>query len=302
MQFIVVEQKEKDLYTIYDVVNKGVCCCSLYTLKQLLEMHHEIIGVTNVNGKLRVQEMTLEGKTRNGKAPIICEDTTKRSAVTIAKGLPVKQYPRVIQKRKFDGAQYGTNTTFTVNCDGKGQLLCMKCTDSLFIMQTGKLCKFSDYKPEVFGEVVTVSVAVLRALQALYTCAVKRATTENEIARLTRQLEIQKGNLKMQAKDVQDAVNAVTETRLYDEVNGAEEFDMSFFDGTLNRSRAIAIIKKTKRKILYTHGLSYRNPTINKQPITVERAISIVSTESLVDVRATKDAVYINTYSDNDMF
>ena len=37
MKFIIVEVKGKDLYTIYDTEHKGVCCCSMYTLKQLVK-------------------------------------------------------------------------------------------------------------------------------------------------------------------------------------------------------------------------------------------------------------------------
>lgn len=112
MQFIIVEIKQKDLYTIYDVENKGVCCCSTYTLAQLQSAGHKITGFTvNSDGKYGVKECGLDGKPRTKKAPIICADETKRSAVTIAKGLDEKHYPRVKQERSGEAADKTVVTT-----------------------------------------------------------------------------------------------------------------------------------------------------------------------------------------------
>lgn len=102
MKFIVIEIKDKDLFTIYDVENKGVCCCSAYTLKQLLSDHNEVLGCKVVNGKLNVFECDLDGNKRSRKASNCCTDTTKRSAVTIEKGLDEEHYPRVKTERKLD--------------------------------------------------------------------------------------------------------------------------------------------------------------------------------------------------------
>lgn len=100
MKFILVEIKDKDLFTIYDVKNKGVCCCSAYTLKQLLSDHNEVIGCQIVNGKLTVFECDLDGNKRVRKASSFCDDITKRSAVTIERGLDERHYPRVKSERK----------------------------------------------------------------------------------------------------------------------------------------------------------------------------------------------------------
>lgn len=102
MKFIVIEIKDKDLFTIYDVENKGVCCCSAYTLKQLLSDHNEVLGCQVVNGKLNVFECDLDGNKRSRKASNCCTDTTKRSAVTIEKGLDEAHYPRLKTERKLD--------------------------------------------------------------------------------------------------------------------------------------------------------------------------------------------------------
>ena len=102
MKFIVIEIKDKDLFTIYDVEHKGVCCCSAYTLKQLLNDHNEVLGCQVVNGKLNVFECDLDGNKRSRKASNCCTDTTKRSAVTIEKGLDETHYPRLKTERKLD--------------------------------------------------------------------------------------------------------------------------------------------------------------------------------------------------------
>lgn len=102
MQFILIEIKGKDLFTIYDVENKGVCCCSAYTLKQLLSDRNEVLGCQVVNGTLNVFECDLSGNKRAKKAPNCCSDLTKRSAVTIEKGLDETHYPRLKAERKLD--------------------------------------------------------------------------------------------------------------------------------------------------------------------------------------------------------
>ncbi len=55
--------------------------------------------------------------------------------------------------------------------------------------------------------------------------------------------------------------------------------------------------------MLYTHGLAYRHPTTYKQPISKERAIQIIDNADFLDVDAThSDAIYLNTYSGDDMW
>ena len=77
---------------------------------------------------------------------------------------------------------------------------------------------------------------------------------------------------------------------------------MSFYNGTLNREELINFIKTTNKPIKYTYGLGYRNPTTNHVPITVERAIEIVKTQSLLDATEYEDYLHLNAYSDNDMW
>ena len=77
---------------------------------------------------------------------------------------------------------------------------------------------------------------------------------------------------------------------------------MSFFDGSLDREKAIKVIKETKKPCLYTYGLRYRNPTTKDVYITKEEAIEIVRKESLLDITEYEDRIDLNAYSSNDMW
>lgn len=85
MVYHIIEKKANDLYVIYDVANGGMCCCTPYTIKQLIEMGHEIPGVV-LSPKFYVTILTKAGDVAK-KSKVYDVDETKRSAVTIAKGL-----------------------------------------------------------------------------------------------------------------------------------------------------------------------------------------------------------------------
>lgn len=77
---------------------------------------------------------------------------------------------------------------------------------------------------------------------------------------------------------------------------------MSFFDGTLDREKAIETITTTVKPCVYTFGLKYRNPTTRDVYITKEEAIEIIKKESLLDITEYEDRIDLNAYSDNDMW
>lgn len=77
---------------------------------------------------------------------------------------------------------------------------------------------------------------------------------------------------------------------------------MSFSDGTLNRDKLRKLIKDTNKKILFTYGLSFRNPTTNKKEITKEDALEIVTVESLLDAEEYQDYLFLNAFSSNDLY
>lgn len=77
---------------------------------------------------------------------------------------------------------------------------------------------------------------------------------------------------------------------------------MSFYDGTLDRSKAKGFIYGTSKPLKYTFGLGYRNPTTHNKPISKDEAIKIIDTKSLLDIEEHDDYVHLNAYSANDMW
>lgn len=160
MKFIVVEIKQKDLYTIYDADNKGVCCCSAYTLAQLQALGHTIIGFNTVAaGRISVKECGLDGKPREKKAPVICTDETKRSASTIARGLDEKHYPRVKQERN------STQSINTVNLAGLPQYKVAIRNQQTILMRVGDIFKFdvcSQGNAKEAGEISEIVCVIIK--------------------------------------------------------------------------------------------------------------------------------------------
>lgn len=78
--------------------------------------------------------------------------------------------------------------------------------------------------------------------------------------------------------------------------------DMSFFHGTLKRKELKKFIKNYKKPIKYTYGIGYRNSSINKKAITKKEAFEIIEQESYLDAKESEDCLYLNAYSDGDLF
>lgn len=77
---------------------------------------------------------------------------------------------------------------------------------------------------------------------------------------------------------------------------------MSFYDGTLDREKAIEVIKNTDKPCEYTYGYAYRNPTTHNKPISRDEAIRIVNEESLLDIDEFENRIHLNAFSSNDMW
>lgn len=77
---------------------------------------------------------------------------------------------------------------------------------------------------------------------------------------------------------------------------------MSFYDGTLDREKALELIQDTDKVIKYTYGLGYRNPTTYKEPITKLQAIKMINRNGMIDITEYDDWIHINEFSDNDMW
>lgn len=63
----------------------------------------------------------------------------------------------------------------------------------------------------------------------------------------------------------------------------------------------IDYLSANQKKILYTFGLSYRNPTIYKVEITLEQAIDNIN-KHYCDVTELDDYIHINCFSANDLY
>ena len=77
---------------------------------------------------------------------------------------------------------------------------------------------------------------------------------------------------------------------------------MSSFDSSLNVDVAIDTILNSDKPCVYTLGVSYRNPTTYRVPISKEEAIRIIKGDNVVDVEEQEDVFHINAYSGNDLW
>lgn len=59
---------------------------------------------------------------------------------------------------------------------------------------------------------------------------------------------------------------------------------------------------KIEKQVLYTHGYSFMNPTIHNEPISIDDAKKIINEEPWWDAKEDKDAIYINTFSESDLY
>lgn len=76
--------------------------------------------------------------------------------------------------------------------------------------------------------------------------------------------------------------------------------NMSFYNGTLNREIAKETINKTEKILMYRYGYGWKGA--KKSPITKERALKIIDTESLLDIEESETEILLNAYSTNDMW
>ena len=77
---------------------------------------------------------------------------------------------------------------------------------------------------------------------------------------------------------------------------------MSFYNNTLDKAIAKEVITNTDKELKYTYGLSFRNPTTHKKPISKEEALHIIDTKGMLDIDEYEDWIHLNAFSDNDMW
>lgn len=320
MNFCIIEKKDKDLFVIYDTENKGACCCTGYTIKQLMEKHN-VQGATMKNGRLNVIEVDLDGKPREKKAPNCCDDLTKRSASTIEKGLDEKHYPRVKQNRSGAKGLFASGDVFFWNgVNDKGEKIQQFCT----FMENGSMCfpngKYMDaltvnknikaFTPitDTMSQTVKDFVKHSGKLKAdIIDCERQIVLCQKRIETLQAHKTALETEFKSNYKCLMDVRKKEKEEarilELEKVIKGNEIEKMDFYSGPqVDVPRAIAIIKKTKRKIVYTYGLKFRNPTTYEVPISKEKAIDIVRENGLLSIDFKKDIIDIQEVSGSDMW
>lgn len=294
MVFIIVEKKDKDLYVIYDKENGGVCCCSLYTIKQLIDMGHKVIGYSVVNGRSSITEHNLDGSISKRKAvETCCADTTKRSAVTIAGGLSEKKYPRIKQNRRGQFAVEKPGTVLRVTLSDNTSILLLLLDAATGYTIDGKMLNLYDLHVTDILPATKEETALVFRVYKKY-----KAICDLEAERNKLDYRLKVANAVLETEKKQCAF----EYQLL-KVTGEECFDYSFTRaGGITTDFITAVITKTTRPLTYTHGLSFRNPTTHNVPLTKQRALDIVKNNSWLDVKATADKIHLNTYSENDMW
>lgn len=70
----------------------------------------------------------------------------------------------------------------------------------------------------------------------------------------------------------------------------------------LDRSKLINFIENTDKRIEYTYGFTYRNPTTCHKVVDKDEAINIVSSQGFLDAEEFEDYLHLNAFSANDMW
>lgn len=87
-------------------------------------------------------------------------------------------------------------------------------------------------------------------------------------------------------------------------MNNKERLITVMGEQTSNKEEVIQMIKnRADLKFEYTHGIGYKCPTIHHKPISKDKALELVTNESILDVTLIDDVLLaINTYSDSDLW
>lgn len=76
---------------------------------------------------------------------------------------------------------------------------------------------------------------------------------------------------------------------------------MSFYDGTLDRSKAKEVVEASEKPLMFRYGFAFRGA--EKRPIAKEKALSIIEDSgNYLDIEESETEILLNTYSSNDMW
>lgn len=77
----------------------------------------------------------------------------------------------------------------------------------------------------------------------------------------------------------------------------------SFFSESKNtKEEALKLLQDTNKKILYTYGLKFRQPTTYEEPIKNSEALKLFLDNPLNDVVEYENYIDFNQYSSNDLY
>ena len=79
-----------------------------------------------------------------------------------------------------------------------------------------------------------------------------------------------------------------------------EKLKMSFYNGTLDKKKAIDVISQTSKELKYRYGFSYRGAKANS--ISKEEALNIINKEGFLDFDEYDNEIILNVYSLTDMW
>ena len=76
---------------------------------------------------------------------------------------------------------------------------------------------------------------------------------------------------------------------------------MSFYDGTLDRAKARAVVEASEKPLMFRYGSAFTGA--EQRPITKEKALSIIDDSgNYLDITETDNEILLNTFSSNDMW
>lgn len=76
---------------------------------------------------------------------------------------------------------------------------------------------------------------------------------------------------------------------------------MSFYDGTLDRTKAKEVVEASGKPLMFRYGFAFRGA--EKRPITREKALGIIDDSgNYLDITETDNEILLNTFSSNDMW
>lgn len=78
--------------------------------------------------------------------------------------------------------------------------------------------------------------------------------------------------------------------------------DFYFTKTRKSREDVVDFITRTDKKILYTVGYKWKNPTTRDVPVTKEYAIELFDKNKLITIKEKESVVDINVYTASDMW